>query len=219
MHDLPIETFISVYSEEVFTSEQVDERGQLLGNEYHADLDLFENINNDSEEEQSGANLDDDDEGHGSSPSSTESGEWRSSVSFDNDVSSSSANACSQCQSLISCSRAAPSQRVKESRVNRCLYHRRGDRSEFHLEPNGFGRYFNHSCSLKIAVKNVFVYVSARQRHATLPMTSPGTFRRMTSIFNALGSLQRKLSDQGPNYSLFALRKRMISIEYHRFAF
>lgn len=76
LHDLPIGTFISVYSGEIFTSEQADERGKLLGDEYQADLDFFENINNDSEEEPTGANLEDeeDDEGQDSSPSSTESG-------------------------------------------------------------------------------------------------------------------------------------------------
>ena len=42
LHDLPIGTFISVYSGEIFTSEQADERGKLLGDEYQADLDFFE---------------------------------------------------------------------------------------------------------------------------------------------------------------------------------
>ncbi len=87
-------TFISVYSGEIFTSEQADERGKLLGDEYQADLDFFEvnivrkkifiwlfflkNINNDSEEEQTGGNLEqdeeEDDEENDTSPSSTESG-------------------------------------------------------------------------------------------------------------------------------------------------
>lgn len=42
LHDLPVGTFISVYSGEIFTSEQADERGKLLGDEYQADLDFFE---------------------------------------------------------------------------------------------------------------------------------------------------------------------------------
>ena len=42
LHDLPLGTFISVYSGEIFTSEQADERGKLIGDEYQADLDFFE---------------------------------------------------------------------------------------------------------------------------------------------------------------------------------
>ncbi len=76
LHDLPLGTFISVYSGEIFTSEQADERGKLIGDEYQADLDFFEvnwysktkmilfdflkNINNDSDEEKSGGDSDDD---------------------------------------------------------------------------------------------------------------------------------------------------------------
>ena len=42
LHDLPLGTFVSVYSGEIFTSEQADERGKLIGDEYQADLDFFE---------------------------------------------------------------------------------------------------------------------------------------------------------------------------------
>ena len=42
LHDIPLGTFISVYSGEIFTSEQADERGKLIGDEYQADLDFFE---------------------------------------------------------------------------------------------------------------------------------------------------------------------------------
>ncbi|CAF0932717.1 unnamed protein product [Adineta steineri] len=159
LHDLPIGTFISVYSGEIFTSEQADERGKLLGDEYQADLDFFENINHDSEEEQTGISieLDDDDEdgGGNSSPSSTESTNTRLR----------NANLQSRARELLNkkdskkSSKSIADDNDNNSALNRTVLPDY-DSVVYTLDAKligNIGRYFNHSCSPNIAVQNVFV--------------------------------------------------------------
>ncbi|UJR09493.1 hypothetical protein I4U23_013731 [Adineta vaga] len=157
LHDLPVGTFISVYSGEIFTSEQADERGKLLGDEYQADLDFFENINNDSEEEPTVSNLEVDDEevdGDDTSPSSTESINTRLR----------NANLQSRARELLNKKDAKKSSKSASddndnSTLNRTLLPDY-DGVVYTLDAKligNIGRYFNHSCSPNIAVQNVFV--------------------------------------------------------------
>ncbi|CAF1027711.1 unnamed protein product [Rotaria sp. Silwood1] len=157
LHDLPIGTFISVYSGEIFTSEQADERGKLLGDEYQADLDFFENINNDSEEEQNGGNLEQDDEEEDrsdTSPSSTESASTRLR----------NASLQSRARELLKKDGKKSSKTICEDNDNNSTLNRTllpdYDGVVYTLDAKlvgNIGRYFNHSCSPNIAVQNVFV--------------------------------------------------------------
>ncbi|CAF1094602.1 unnamed protein product [Rotaria sordida] len=157
LHDLPIGTFISVYSGEIFTSEQADERGKLLGDEYQADLDFFENINNDSEEEQNSGHLEQDDEEEDvsdTSPSSTESASTRLR----------NANLQSRARELLKKDGKKSSKTISEDNDNNSTLNRTVlpdyDGVVYTLDAKlvgNIGRYFNHSCSPNIAVQNVFV--------------------------------------------------------------
>ncbi|CAF3349777.1 unnamed protein product [Rotaria socialis] len=157
LHDLPVGTFISVYSGEIFTSEQADERGKLLGDEYQADLDFFENINNDSDEEQNGGILEQDDEEEDesdTSPSSSESASTRRR----------NANLQARARELLKkdgkkSSKTTPGDNDTNSTLNRTLLPDY-DGVVYTLDAKlvgNIGRYFNHSCSPNIAVQNVFV--------------------------------------------------------------
>ncbi|CAF0955012.1 unnamed protein product [Adineta ricciae] len=158
LHDLPVGTFISVYSGEIFTSEQADERGKLLGDEYQADLDFFENINNDSEDEHPAGQLepeDDDIDGDDTSPSSTESANTRVR----------NANLQSRARELLNkkdskkSSNSTSDDSDNNSTLNRTLLPDY-DGVVYTLDAKligNIGRYFNHSCSPNIAVQNVFV--------------------------------------------------------------
>lgn len=161
LHDLPMGTFISVYSGEIFTSEQADERGKLLGDEYQADLDFFENINNDSEEEQNGGNLeqddDDDNDTNNTSPSSTESMSTRVR----------NASLHTRAREILNQKKDVQKKSSKNqsedldtsSSLNRTLLPDY-DGVVYTLDAKligNIGRYFNHSCSPNIAVQNVFV--------------------------------------------------------------
>ena len=189
----------------------------MLGDEYQADLDFFENINNDSEEEQTGANLDDedDDEGHDSSPSSTESRAFTLSlvssplidVSLLVDTRIRNTNVQNRARELLN---KKDSKKPSSADVyttdeidQNSILNRTGlpdyDGVVYTLDAKligNIGRYFNHSCSPNIAVQNVFVDVR-RDVHSLIDAS---LFRHMTSIFHGLDSLQRKQFDQGQSF-------------------
>ncbi|CAF2523681.1 unnamed protein product [Rotaria sp. Silwood2] len=153
LHDLPLGTFISVYSGEIFTSEQADARGKVIGDEYQADLDFFENINNDSDDEEDEdensdihSELDNDEDEENKMPSSnTESRTLRS-----RDLNN---------KNRKKSSKSKLDKKDNNSTLNRTLLPDY-DGVVYTLDAKlvgNIGRYFNHSCSPNIAVQNVFV--------------------------------------------------------------
>ncbi|CAF1319673.1 unnamed protein product [Rotaria magnacalcarata] len=159
LHDLPLGTFISVYSGEIFTSEQADERGKIIGDEYQADLDFFENINNDSDEEDDdneksdahSSSDSDEDEENKLPPSNTESTNKRLESLRSRDANNK--------KEQKKTSNSTVEKKEKNSILNRTLLPDY-DGVVYTLDAKlvgNIGRYFNHSCSPNIAVQNVFV--------------------------------------------------------------
>ncbi|UJR36635.1 hypothetical protein I4U23_029354 [Adineta vaga] len=154
LHDLPLGTFISVYSGEIFTSEQADERGKLIGDEYQADLDFFENINDDSDEdEEGGIHLESDEEDDENKVPSTNT----------ETMNTRTRNLRSRETSNKKTTKKPPKVTLEEtnnnSMLNRTLLPEY-DGVVYTLDAKligNIGRYFNHSCSPNIAVQNVFV--------------------------------------------------------------
>ncbi|CAF1242081.1 unnamed protein product [Adineta ricciae] len=175
LHDLPLGTFVSVYSGEIFTSEQADERGKLIGDEYQADLDFFEvndfvdlpsisikscflfiekNINDDSDEDDdSGANLssEDEDEENKTPLNKSRSKNLRS-------------HGNSSKKTMKQSSKTEDDDDDEEQTNNNSILNRtclpEYDGVVYTLDAKlvgNIGRYFNHSCSPNIAVQNVFV--------------------------------------------------------------
>ncbi|CAF4784122.1 unnamed protein product, partial [Rotaria sp. Silwood1] len=154
LHDLPLGTFISIYSGEIFTSEQADARGKKIGDEYQADLDFFENINNDSDDEEDEdenseihSELDNDEDEENKIPSSNIESRSLRSRDLNNK------------KDRKKSSKSKPNKKDKNSTLNRTLLPDY-DGVVYTLDAKlvgNVGRYFNHSCSPNIAVQNVFV--------------------------------------------------------------
>ncbi|CAF0733514.1 unnamed protein product [Adineta steineri] len=153
LHDVPLGTFVSVYSGEIFTSEQADERGKLIGDEYQADLDFFENINDDSDDEDdSGANSDSDDDGdENKAPLSNTESSNRSRTLRPREIVNK--------KDTKKSSKTMRNKTEMNSTLNRTMLPEY-DGVVYTLDAKlvgNIGRYFNHSCSPNIAVQNVFV--------------------------------------------------------------
>ncbi|CAF0924710.1 unnamed protein product [Rotaria sordida] len=154
LHDLPVGTFISVYSGEIFTSEQADERGKLIGDEYQADLDFFENINNDSEDDE-----DEDENSDIHSELDNDEDEENKIPSSNNESRNLRSRELSNKKDRKKSSKSKLHKKNKTSTLNRTLLPDY-DGVVYTLDAKligNIGRYFNHSCSPNIAVQNVFV--------------------------------------------------------------